>query len=306
MRNKIFPQSRSTVGLDIGSSEVRMLELEKKEGEFYVLNWGISKIEGDVSKAIREAIYPVKSPPGRGARLKGEQFNRVNISLSGPNVIVRYIDLPKMTKEELSKSLQFEAEKYLPFKAEEIFFDWQVLEQSTEKMKILLCAAKKDFAEKKIKIAEEAGLKVQLIDIDTLCLVNSFCFNNPSESKTLCLLNIGTEITNLSIVREGMSYLARDIESTTPVLERLLNEIGRCFDFYESQYGEEVKKIYLSGGAADLDSKKFLKQKLNIEVDFWNPLKSIQPVLERTKGFEELEKRKSEFTIAVGLAIREC
>ena len=211
-----------------------------------------------------------------------------------------------MTKEELSKSLQFEAEKYLPFKIEEIFFDWQVLEQSTEKMKVLLCAVKKDFAEEKIKIVEEAGLEVQLIDIDTLCLANSFCFNNPSESKTVCLLNIGTELTNLSIVRKGMSCLARDIESSISAPESLINEIGRCFDFYESQYGEGVDKIYLSGGADNLDLKKFLEQKLNIEIDFWNPLKSIQPVSERINGFEEIEKRKSEFAIAVGLAIREC
>jgi len=290
--------SSSSIGLDIGSSYVKMIELQKKEKRFYILSWGVSKVEGDVSQAVKDVM--------KGARPHTKNFGvGVNISLSGPNVVVRYIDLPKMTREELTKSLEFEAEKYLPFKANEMFFDWQVLEQGREKMKVLLCAAKKDFAEEKIKIVEKAGLRVQLIDIDTLCLTNAFCFNNPSEEKTICLLNTGAKMTNLSIVRKGRSCLARDIEATTSTPERLVNEIGRCFDFYESQYGEGVEKIYLSGGAAG----QFLEQGLNIEVDFWNPLRSIGslpegPVLEGTKSFKELEKRKIEFAIAVGLALR--
>ncbi|MCK4859320.1 MAG: type IV pilus assembly protein PilM [Candidatus Omnitrophica bacterium] len=330
----------SSVGLDIGSSQVKMLELQKKEGKFCLINWGISEIKEDISEAVKQAMEganPVKSPPRRGAAKS--LFNRVNISLSGPEVIIRYVDLPKMSAEELEKSLKFEVEKYLPFKTEEMLFDWQVLSYSGQnKMKVLLCATKKNFAEERIKAVEKAGLTPKIVDIDTLCLVNSFYFNNFSENKTVCLLNIGAITTNLNIVEKGESRLSRDIEidgkeisqaseqnaegdsaedkrienngeenekaveSVSPALETLLNETLRCFDFYESQYEKGIEKICLSGGAANfVGVKKFLEEKIGIEAEIWNPLQSIQ-----TQGFEELKERKSEFAIAVGLAIRTC
>ncbi|RKY38378.1 MAG: hypothetical protein DRP75_04590, partial [Candidatus Omnitrophota bacterium] len=194
-----LPPSSPFLALDIGSEYIKMLEARKERGEWCITNWGIKKRKADPKEAIKEL-------------LQNTDVKRVNLSLAGEEIIIRYIELPVMSKEDLEKSFQFEADKYLPFKIEEVFFDYQVLSSDNTKMKVLLCAGKKEFIEERIGLAEQIGLEVCLLDIDSLCLSNAFLFNYPEEKGSLCLMNIGARRANLNIVDKGTSCLARDIQ----------------------------------------------------------------------------------------------
>lgn len=199
------------VGLDIGTRLIKGVE---------VLS------EGSTRKLTKlhfvEIDFPLKQENLTTA-LKSllENFQpstkEVNISLSAPSAIVRFINMPKMKDEELKNSLLFEAEKYIPFNIKDVLIDASILEDGVEEknqMKVLLAAAKKNFVDSRINILKEMGLSIGIIDIDSFACFNAFCNSHDKldPSKSTGLLNIGYTQTNVVISRGEQPFFTRDIQ----------------------------------------------------------------------------------------------
>ncbi len=143
--SKIFKRERTPeakVGLDIGTYSVKIIEIgESVDEKPKVLKFGIEKIKGEAT---------IENQAAATKRLL-EQMNVkqdwVNLSVSGPMTIIRFITLPKMTKEDLKKAIRYEAERHIPFKVDEVNLDGYILQDNLEndKMKVLLACAKKKF-----------------------------------------------------------------------------------------------------------------------------------------------------------------
>lgn len=124
-----------------------------------------------------------------------------------------------MDEEELKQALKFEGQKHIPFPVAEVNMDGYILKKDLpdSKMLVLLAAVKKDLVGKRIKFIEDAGLKINAIDMDSLALVNAFNHNYSGEealkAKTVALLNIGASMSNLNILEDGIPRLSRDIYS---------------------------------------------------------------------------------------------
>ena len=153
----MFGRSRAVVGLDIGSSAVKAVELKGSGKSFKVTAFGIEPVPPDsiVDGAIIDGAA-VADAIRRLFESKNIRTKDVAASLAGNAVIVKKITLPKMTEQELAESIYWEAEQYIPFDIQDVNLDYQVVGQGSGAaagtMDVLLVAAKKE------KIADYTGV----------------------------------------------------------------------------------------------------------------------------------------------------
>lgn len=160
------------IGLDIGTRLIKGAEVLSEGNRRTLTKFHFVEIDFPFNRE--------KIAAGLKSFLKDFQpsVKDVNISLSAPSAIVRFINMPKMKKEDLNNSLRFEAEKYIPFNINEVLIDASILEENLEEknqMRVLLAAAKKDVVNSRIDMLKENGLSVAVIDIDSFACFNAFC-----------------------------------------------------------------------------------------------------------------------------------
>jgi type IV pilus assembly protein PilM len=212
-----FSRAKSLVGLDIGSSAVKVVELkEMGKGRGYQLqNVGIEPLspEAIVDGAIMDAglvIEAIQKALG-GRKVKAGD---VAIALSGHSVIIKKISIPATSEEELAEVIPWEAEQYIPFDVEDVNLAYQVLKGggSDGNMDVLLVAAKKDKIHDYTSVVTQAGRNPVLVDVDVFALQNCFEMNyDADESEGVALVNVGASTTNVAIVKGATSIFWRDI-----------------------------------------------------------------------------------------------
>lgn len=203
-----MPKEKISIGLDIGASSVKLVKLKFLKESIELVGFSVEPMQVDVVSVIKKIA-------------QAHSINKVNISVSGPAALIRYISFPKMQKQELSQSLRFEAQKHIPFAVNEVNIDGHILNDDLpdNKMMVLVAAAKQDIVQQRLKIAEEAGLKVRAVDLDSVALINAFIFNYAEYSedqnlknKTIALLNIGTVFSSVNILENAIPRLSRDMQ----------------------------------------------------------------------------------------------
>lgn len=199
------------LGLDIGTRLVKGAEVS---------------FEGDKQTLTKLRSVEIEFPPGEKNTLVALKTLRddlhssvkdVNISLSAPSAIVRFISLPKMKEEDLKSSLRFEADKYIPFNIKEVAIDAAILgftNDEKKQMQVLFAAAKKKAVESRVSMLKDLGLSVSIVDIDSFACFNAFLNSsgNPDPSKSAALLNVGYTQTNLLIMQGDKPFFTRDIQ----------------------------------------------------------------------------------------------
>lgn len=199
-------KEKISAGLDIGTSAVKIVKLKFVKENIEIYGFHSEPLQEDLSGLIKNIA-------------QSQSLDKVNISVSGPSAIIRYATFPMMDEEELKQALKFEGQKHIPFPVAEVNMDGYILKKDLpdSKMLVLLAAVKKDLVGKRIKFIEDAGLKINAIDMDSLALVNAFNHNYSGEealkAKTVALLNIGASMSNLNILEDGIPRLSRDIYS---------------------------------------------------------------------------------------------
>ena len=199
-----FAKERISFGLDIGTQTTKLVKLRFAKDIVELCGFEFEPTQ----ETTQEVLKKIRQSTGADS---------LNLSVSGQATVIRYVNFTNMNKEELHKALKFEAQKHIPFSVEEVNLDACILKDNLpdNKMLILLAAVKKELVNQRIKMMEEASMRVNLIDIDSLALVNAFDFNYLAEeqkaAKTVALLNIGASMSNLDIVDDGSPRLSRDI-----------------------------------------------------------------------------------------------
>jgi type IV pilus assembly protein PilM len=229
-----FRKSKAVVGLDIGSSAVKAVELKPAGKGYKVVAFGIEPVPPDSivdgaiidSGAVSEAIRRVFEQ-------KAFKTKEVAASLSGNAVIVKKINLPVMTAAELSESIFWEAEQYIPFDIQDVNIDYQILDPGTGSeskgtMEVLLVAAKKEKIADYTGVISQAGRVPVVVDVDAFALQNAFEVNYGLDASTVVvLLNAGASAININILSGGQSVFTRDISiggnSYTEAVQKELN-----------------------------------------------------------------------------------
>ncbi len=223
---------KSCVGLDIGSKNIKIVYLRKPSKTKFVLqHWQIIGLpdnlvnpETPIENRAPVIIDQIKSIYSQKRNLP----KSVAISISSTPLIVRYIKLPVITKEELAKSISLEVEPFIPFPVSDVYLSFdiigEVVDEGVKKSEVVVAAAKKDYINSMIDILSQCGLYTKYIDVDSFALENLLRYNYNTENEIMCVVNIGANVTNVSIVDNGITKVCRDLPLG---VSYLLNEVKK-------------------------------------------------------------------------------
>jgi type IV pilus assembly protein PilM len=336
--SKSIPQNApaaGSMGIDIGSSAVKIARLETGRDGVKLLGVGVEKI---VDKNVRDAVSKAL------VKAKAATDQPAVISLSGQGVVSRYIELPVMNKNDLESSMKFEIEKYVPFSMADVTADFAVIQEMKDKakMSILIAAAKNDIISKKTALAKEMGLGLKAVDLDCLALANFFTEFCGAEKKGSCvgIINLGRSVCHINVLVDGIAHLSRDIflggddltkkmaealevdyvdaeklkldpgkrlDELEPIWDQVLNnlaaEIRVSLDYFEARMNRSVDKIYMTGGSSRLSGlEAYMGHALGIDtkkLDFSDRL-----LCDESVDRAVFKKDADLLAVALGLALR--
>jgi type IV pilus assembly protein PilM len=244
--------AKEVLGLDIGSSQVKLIELDKASGGYTVTAAAVSEVsygdDGEMPddnarlEALRECIDSA-SPKTRMAVC----------SVSGPEVAVRSFSFPSLPGEEMASAVQLEAAQVCPFNVDDGEVDYQMMDDKGDSGCGVLVAATNELIHTKKKLASQATLNCALVDVDGLALLN--CFNElendhgskkKSARRTTAILNVGSRYTTLAIMGSNGLPFVRDVAyAGGRIIEQIATEINLT---------QKVVRQALSGGSDTCES----------------------------------------------------
>ena len=227
-------RAKSLVGLDVGSSAVKAVEIRQTGGEYGVTALGTEPLppktivdgaiadRGRVTDAVRAVLsdHAIKT-------------KEMAVSIAGNAVIVKRISLPAMSPEELSASIYWEAKQHIPFDVEDVKRDYQVLgstpdEAASGNQDVLLVAAKKDRIADYTEVIRQAGCEPVVMDVDGFAVQNAYELNYGVEPNAIIvLLNIGASAVNVNVLHGDQPVFTRDLAiGGNAYTEALQKELG--------------------------------------------------------------------------------
>jgi type IV pilus assembly protein PilM len=239
------------VGLDIGSSSVKVCQLKESKRGFALQSFGMiplppeAIVDGSImnATAVVDAIRELMT----SQRIRAKD---AAVSVSGHSVILRKINLPVMTREELDESIQWEAEQYIPFDINDVNIDVAILNEHNDQgqMDVLLVAAKKDMINDYTNVIHEAGLTATVVDVDAFAIQNAFEANyDLAPGEAVALINVGASVVNINILHSGVSAFTRDIaQGGNQYTDEIQKQLNVSYD--------EAEALKIGGGGNESDS----------------------------------------------------
>jgi len=283
----LFSRPKGVVGLDIGSSAVKLVELkERRPNEFHLQRLGVEPlspeaiVDGSImdSSLVVDAIHKLNDH----TKVKGTQYAT---SLSGHSVIIKKIQLPAVTPEELAESIQWEAEQYIPFDINDVRLDYVVLsegEPGRDTMEVLLVAVKRDKVNDYVSVISQTGKSPALVDVDAFAVQNAYEVNYDLDPrKVVALINTGASVTNINILARGSTVFWRDISfGGNQFTEALQREFNLSFDQAEAlKRGQQVDRYGAGEARPVLDTvSSELAGEIRKTFDFFSATSSEGPV----------------------------
>ncbi len=210
---------RQLLGLDIGSSAIKLVEVKETKGRYKLVKFGVRLLEpelivdgtimdtGRVVEAIKELLAEQQVT-----------VKNVALSISGHSVIVKKITVPVMSEEQLEDQIRAEAEHHIPFDITDVNLDFHIVnpsEPSPEgepRMALLLVAAKKEKLTELSELVKEAGLVPCVVDVDAFAVENMYAVNYDAKAdEIVTLINIGASVTNINVLKAGAGLFTRDV-----------------------------------------------------------------------------------------------
>jgi len=337
----LFGRRKSILGLDIGTSAVKAVELTRNGQSLAITGMGMVELESP--EAVPEAVQ-------RLLKDSGIKTKRCATSVSGRSVIIRQVQMTTVPDSELRQAVEYEADKYIPFDVNEVQLDAQRMPEGAGEepkaggqSRILLVAVKKALIEEHVALLQAVGLTSALIDVDCFALGNAFEMRNTAlgitDQEVRTLVDVGASKTNINIVRGSQSMFQREIyvagndlteavakrfgedpkdvermkkdpggalesmqDAILPVLEDIGSEIRLSFDYFQNQYEQEVKEVFLSGGTASFPGiDTMFAQIFNLPTKLWDPTEGLEIAGAAGAGMGGVN---SEMAVALGLASR--
>ncbi len=257
----LFGKKSRIIGLDIGSHTVKLAQITERGKDLVLDKFGVKVLNPEV--IVDGTVMDQSQVVGAITELMQElqvKVKDVAIGVSGHSVIVKRISLPEMSQEELSESINWEAEQYVPFAIDDVNLDFQILgptpKEGANTMDVVLVAAKKDKINDYVSLVTEAGLNPVIMDVDAFALENMFEVNYEIEQGRVdALVNIGAAVTNINVLKDGLSVFTRDNSvGGNRYAEALQKELGVSFEAAEKlKMGEEA------GGAGMEQAEPIIK-----------------------------------------------
>lgn len=336
-------------GLDLSTTAVKAVDVERRGRNYRLQGYAVEPLPPE---AINDHAVvdtdTVAAAIGRARKGAKTRHKYVAASVAGAAVITKKIAIPAGLDEfEQQTQVEMEADHHLPAGIESMYLDYQVMgpdpNDEANQVEVLLVACKRDVVDGHLRAIEAAGLKAAVIDVDPFAVESAFELGAPSDylDKTVALLNIGAQVTNINVLHHAQSIFTRDhyfggqqlTESLAevygwdyaqaeqrlvredlpedyqqraldPFLQNLALEMGRSLDFYASNHPDQpVDWVVISGGCALLPGiVEAMQNQLGVEVSIANPFAGMK--VGRGLNRRNLETVAPRLMVATGLALR--
>jgi type IV pilus assembly protein PilM len=251
----------------------------------------------ETNKNLSEVIGKLKSD-------KKIPTKKIRISLKSSDCLVRYFSFPKTEKRKLRQALYYQLNKFIPYRPDEVYFDYTILKEITSSQnQILLAVAKKKHIDSILESFEKKGFSISEITLDSISLINLYLDKYPENKKiNSCILDIGHSFSTMNILEEGLPFFSREAKFSTKdlieIITRVKNisekeavgvlakvnkksdlftileenisdwckEIKNSFDFFELNKGKSLDKLYITGGLAAVPNITAIFSE-NLEID---------------------------------------
>ncbi len=341
------------IGVDISSSSIKMVELSQssKTKAFVLERYVIEDLPKDaVSDGNINNLDVVSDTLRRAWKRMGTGIKNISLALPAAAVITKKIILPGGAREEeLEMQVEAEANQYIPFAIEEVNLDFAVIGPAPgqeEDVEVLLAASRKANVEDRVAAAQAAGLKTVVVDVEPYAAESAFeqiSLQLPEGAQDQCiaLVDIGSTVMNINVLRNGQSVYMRDqqvggaqltqqiqtafglsaeeaeagkrdgglpdnyeSDILAPFRENVAAEIARAIQFFftSTQYGE-ISYVALSGGCAPLAGlDDAVATRTQVSTFIANPFAQMD-LSSRIKN-RQLQADAPALMIACGLAMR--
>lgn len=211
--------SKTAIGLDVGANSIKMVKLNHSKSGYVVNSIGIRELppETIIADEIRNreaVIFNIQSIMDEC----DPKAKDVIVALSGHALITDKIVIDKKSGAEAEQAILFEAEQRSPFDVDDVALDHHVIRinEETNKMEVLLVAARKEFLANFLDLISDCGLNVVAVDTDAFAVYNAYVNNYEIDpDRTTVLVNIGLDVTNVLYLFDGYYHSARDLSVGT-------------------------------------------------------------------------------------------
>ncbi len=311
--------STTSIGLDIGSRFVKLVQLRHFSQGAHLIDVQIEGIPEEDERVEMQRSVGLGLTLKRLVEKRGIEGAKVAISISGPSVIVKPINVPWMTEEELQGHLELEIDRYLPYEGDDIYWDYY-LPQSNHlipgpTMTMYLVAAKRDVVDHRVQLVTQVGLVPVVVDLDSLALANMHMVNykNSRDGSDL-IVNVGPSGFSMITVGSTKGFYQYDAMfggerqsevSQGEMAREVTCEIQKAIeDCRSSDLNDSISRVLLSGGYACYPGfVESLSSQLSISVEVVNPFKGLI-ISKGVLAEDRLEETSVLAGVAVGLALR--
>ncbi len=235
-------KSKLAVGLDIGASTIKLVKLQRKPGGYVLKALAIKELPIDAIAAEeikdRDAvIFDIQNLIDQ----TDPKIKDVVISISGHGVITDKIIMDKKTGSEAEQAILFEAEQRSPFDVEDVTLDYHVIkvDDETNKMEVLLVAARNEFLKNYLDLILDAGLRPVVVDTDAFAILNAYEMNYEIDpSRVTALIDVGFDITSITFIKEGLYHSTRDVSNG---IRLIFDAIGKEFRLNQEMASKALK-----------------------------------------------------------------
>ena len=211
----LFNRQKPMVGLDIGSSSIKVVQVERHGTEALLKDFGSAEllpeaiVDGEIMD--RQLVVETLQNLFESKRIKTRS---VASAVSGRAVIVKKIQMDRMTPEDAREAINWEAEQHVPYDINEVCLDFQILEGNSDPkhMEVLLVAAKREMLVSYSDLIREAGLSPLVLDVDAFAVQNVLSLNYDfAPEEVVAMVDVGSEISNINIVKNGIPLYTQDL-----------------------------------------------------------------------------------------------
>lgn len=203
----------TSVGLCIGASSIKLVELKKSGKHWQLLHFGMIQLPEQAieNSEIINAIAVVESLKSLISQIRLKNRS-VCTSFSGSSMIVKRMTLDVPDMKQLQDQVFWEAEQYIPFDVSEVVMDYQVISKTKDKKAdVLIVAVKRGVLDSYMACIEDAGLKPKIVDTDYFALQNAFEANYPTQpTEAVALVDIGSSSMKTAVVQGGLPLFTKD------------------------------------------------------------------------------------------------
>jgi len=243
--------SKTSIGVDIGTSSIKIVELEKRKG-ISLTNYGVLGADYFHGKDIRVrekgslSIDEEKITQAIGAILKEAQIKTRQAYFSIPDFASFFttFELPPMPENEVAEAVKYEAPRRIPLPLSEVVLDWQLIKGGPTKdgktpLRVLLVAVPNNVIDQYQKVAQNAGLKIQALEAEVFGVMRALV-KYQDKTGVVCLIDVGERSTTINIVSQGILKLSHSFDISGEDFNRVLSEALQI----DIKKAEIIKRMY--------------------------------------------------------------